>query len=83
MAAGCVPPDEELIAAMRRRTVHQTTGDDWLKFGAFKLTLDGGMTIGTAFQRYPYGAFGKQLYGKTESRRSRAAVHSRPRNCRR
>jgi len=42
------------------------TGDSWLKFGAFKLTLDGGMTIGTAYQRYPYGAFGKQLYGKTD-----------------
>ena len=24
-----------------------------------------GMTIGTAFQRAPYGAFGAQLYGKT------------------
>ena len=42
------------------------TGDSWLKFGTFKLTLDGGMTIGTAFQRYPYGPFGKQLYGKTD-----------------
>jgi predicted amidohydrolase YtcJ len=40
-------------------------GDSWLKFGTFKLTLDGGMTIGTAYQRYPYGAFGKQLYAKT------------------
>ncbi len=42
------------------------TGDSWLKFGSFKLTLDGGMTIGTAFQRSPYGPFGKQLYGKTD-----------------
>jgi len=41
------------------------TGDSWLKFGTFKLTLDGGMTIGTAYQRYPYGPFGRQLYGKT------------------
>jgi predicted amidohydrolase YtcJ len=43
------------------------TGDSWLKFGSFKLTLDGGMTIGTAFQRYPYGPFGRQLYGKTDA----------------
>jgi predicted amidohydrolase YtcJ len=41
------------------------TGDSWLKFGAFKLILDGGMTMGTAYQRHPYGAFGKQLYGMT------------------
>src|SRR3954447_11303660 len=59
-------PTEELIAAIQAAPYTTNTGDDWLKFGAFKLTLDGGMTIGTAFQRYPYGAFGKQLYGKTD-----------------
>ena len=42
-----------------------TTATTGCEFGTFKLTLDGGMTIGTAFQRYPYGPFGKQLYGKT------------------
>jgi predicted amidohydrolase YtcJ len=41
------------------------TGDDWLRFGAFKINIDGGMTIGTAYQRYPYGIFGRQLYGLT------------------
>ena len=41
------------------------SGDRWLKFGAYKVTLDGGMTIGTAFQRAPYGEFGQQLYGMT------------------
>src|SRR5262249_2824631 len=59
------PPTEELVRAINAAPYHTSTGDDWLKFGAFKLTLDGGMTIGTAFQRYPYGPFGKQLYGKT------------------
>ena len=59
-------PAEELIAAINAAPYATGTGDEWLKFGAFKLTLDGGMTIGTAFQRYPYGPFGKQLYGKTD-----------------
>ncbi len=45
---------------------HTNVGDSWLKFGAFKLALDGGMTIGTAYQRQPYGPFGKQLYAKTD-----------------
>ena len=27
--------------------------------------MDGGMTIGTAYQRVPYGEFGEQLYGQT------------------
>lgn len=40
-------------------------GDEWLKFGTFKVTLDGGQSVGTAYQRMPYGPFGRQLYGQT------------------
>lgn len=40
-------------------------GDDWLRFTTFKVTLDGGQSVGTAYQRLPYGPFGKQLYGQT------------------
>jgi predicted amidohydrolase YtcJ len=56
----------ELIQAITTARYTRGTGDDWLRFSAFKLTLDGGMTIGTAYQRHPYGAFGKQLYAKTD-----------------
>jgi predicted amidohydrolase YtcJ len=59
-------PAEDLEAAINGAGYTTGTGDDWLKMGSFKLTLDGGMTIGTAFQRHPYGEFGKQLYGKTD-----------------
>ncbi len=58
-------PAAELQRQIEAAPYTTNTGDSWLKFGAFKLILDGGMTIGTAFQRYPYGPFGKQLYGKT------------------
>lgn len=40
-------------------------GDEMLKFGTFKVTLDGGQSVGTAYQRMPYGPFGRQLYGQT------------------
>jgi len=60
-------PEAELLAAIRSAPLKTNDGDDWLRIGTFKLTLDGGMTIGTAFQRYPYGAFGHQLYGKTDA----------------
>ena len=59
-------PAEALKKQIQSAAFSMHSGDAWLKFGTFKLTLDGGMTIGTAFQRYPYGAFGKQLYGKTD-----------------
>jgi len=59
-------PAEEIIAEIRSRPWRTNLGDDWLKFGAFKVNFDGGMTIGTAYQRQPYGAFGRRLYGKTD-----------------
>ena len=63
---GSAPPAEEVAAAIRKSNWTTNQGDGWLKFGTFKLTLDGGMTIGTAYQRHPYGVFGKQLYGQTD-----------------
>lgn len=59
-------PAEEIIAEVGARPWRTNQGDDWLKFGAFKVNFDGGMTIGTAYQRRPYGEFGRRLYGKTD-----------------
>jgi predicted amidohydrolase YtcJ len=58
-------PEADVVDEVNAQPFTTNTGDDWLRIGTFKLTLDGGMTIGTAYQRYPYGPFGKQLYGKT------------------
>jgi predicted amidohydrolase YtcJ len=64
------PAVEQVVERIRTapyRSGRMVGGIDasWLKFGAFKVTLDGGMTIGTAYQRVPYGEFGRQLYGQT------------------
>jgi predicted amidohydrolase YtcJ len=58
-------PAEELVRQIQSASYTTGSGDEWLKFGAFKVTMDGGMTIGTAYQRVPYGEFGEQLYGQT------------------
>src|SRR5262249_53564459 len=58
-------PTEDLVRQIQSADYATGTGDAWLRFGAFKVTLDGGMTIGTAYQRVPYGEFGEQLYGQT------------------
>jgi predicted amidohydrolase YtcJ len=58
-------PLEELQKEILSAGYKTNDGDDWLRFGAFKVNVDGGMTIGTAYQREPYGSFGAQLYGKT------------------
>jgi predicted amidohydrolase YtcJ len=58
-------PTEEVVRQIQSADYSTGSGDAWLKFGAFKVTMDGGMTIGTAYQRVPYGEFGEQLYGQT------------------
>ena len=58
-------PTDVLVKRIEAAPYSRAKGDDWLRFGVFKVTLDGGMTIGTAYQRAPYGPFGKQLYGMT------------------
>ncbi|MGH9674168.1 MAG: amidohydrolase [Bryobacteraceae bacterium] len=40
-------------------------GDDWLKVGSIKTVADGGILIGTAFLREPYGEH-TQVYGYTD-----------------
>ena len=37
-------------------------GDEWLKAGPLKLVADGGILIGTAFMRTPYGPGARELY---------------------
>jgi hypothetical protein len=59
-------PLEDLVREIREAPYTTGTGDEWLKFGAFKVNIDGGMTIGTAYQRLPYGPFSRQLHGQTD-----------------
>lgn len=58
-------PVEEIVREIELSPWRTNLGDEWLKFGAFKVTLDGGQSVGTAYQRMPYGPFGRQLYGQT------------------
>ena len=38
------------------------SGDHWLKVGPLKIFVDGGILLGTAFMREPYGAGAQNLY---------------------
>jgi len=58
-------PVEQVVGEIERNAWKTGQGDEWLKFGSFKVTLDGGQSVGTAYQRMPYGAYGRQLYGQT------------------
>jgi predicted amidohydrolase YtcJ len=58
-------PVEAVVSEISASPWTTNRGDEWLKFGTFKVTLDGGQSVGTAYQRMPYGPFGRQLYGQT------------------
>lgn len=58
-------PVEEVEREIAASAWRSGQGDEWLRFATFKVTLDGGQSVGTAYQRVPYGPFGKQLYGQT------------------
>jgi predicted amidohydrolase YtcJ len=44
------------------------SGDDWLKAGPLKIVVDGGILLGTAFMRDPYGAGARDLYAIDDPR---------------
>jgi len=41
-------------------------GDEWVRVGALKATIDGGILTGTAFLREPWGKGAKEIYGITD-----------------
>jgi len=41
-------------------------GDDWLAVGPLKITVDGGILIGTAYMREPYGATAVSLFNLSD-----------------
>jgi predicted amidohydrolase YtcJ len=62
---GAERPVEEIVREIKESPWTTNYGDSMLKFGTYKVTLDGGQSVGTAYQRMPYGPFGRQLYGQT------------------
>jgi len=58
-------PLDQIEQEINSKTWTTNQGDERLKFGTFKVTLDGGQSVGTAYQRMPYGPYGRQLYGQT------------------
>ncbi len=62
------PFDKKTSAAEIRETLnrfgHKTgEGDEWVKVGAFKVMVDGGVLTGTAYLREGWGEKAKEVYG--------------------
>ncbi len=49
--------------AIRELPIKPAEGDDWVRVGPLKVSVDGGVLYGTAFMRTPYGSDAFSLYG--------------------
>lgn len=54
---------EALTEDLRTLGIKTGDGNEWVKVGALKVVLDGGMLTGTAFLHEGWGAKAKELYG--------------------
>ena len=57
---------DEMRTALDQLGYHTGTGDDWVRVGALKAVIDGGVLTGTAYLREPWGLAGREIYGITD-----------------
>jgi predicted amidohydrolase YtcJ len=51
------------LEELKKTTYRSGQGDQWLKFGSFKVGLDGGINAGTSFMREPWQPYSAELFG--------------------
>jgi predicted amidohydrolase YtcJ len=54
---------KQFTEELKKLDVCSGSGDDYVRIGALKFILDGGILTGTALMRQPWGAKAKKLYG--------------------
>ncbi len=59
-------PVNEMQKAIKDLGYKTGDGDEWVRIGALKATIDGGILTGTAFLREPWGNGAKEIYGITD-----------------
>lgn len=58
-------PKNDNYEALKKLGYKTGDGDEWVKVGSLKATIDGGILTGTAFLREPWGKDSKDIYGIT------------------
>lgn len=60
-------PEEEMQESLQKFGYKTGDGNEWIRIGALKAVLDGGVLTGTAFLHEPWGERAKEVYGITDS----------------
>lgn len=63
--------------ALKRMGIKTGDGDQWVKVGALKVVLDGGMLTGTAFLNKPWGSNARDIYGINDPNYRGELFHSK------
>ncbi|MBN2288914.1 MAG: amidohydrolase [Candidatus Glassbacteria bacterium] len=58
--------DEEIGRAIDSLGVTTGDGDEWVRIGALKTMIDGGILTGTAYLREPWGTKAQEIFGITD-----------------
>ncbi len=59
-------PIEEIRKNILSLGYHTGSGDEWVRVGALKTSMDGGILTGTAYMRQPWGTRAKKIFGITD-----------------
>ena len=59
-------PIEEIKKKILSLGYRTGSGDEWVKVGALKVSMDGGILTGTAYMREPWGSRAKEIFGITD-----------------
>ncbi|QGY47193.1 amidohydrolase family protein [Maribellus comscasis] len=54
---------DEMLDSIDRMDMKTGDGDEWVKIGALKIILDGGILTGTAYLREPWGQRAQEVFG--------------------
>jgi predicted amidohydrolase YtcJ len=57
---------DEIYQSLKNLGYKTGDGDEWVKIGALKTVMDGGILTGTAFLREPWGKSAKEIFGITD-----------------
>ncbi|WP_167618271.1 amidohydrolase [Maribellus sediminis] len=58
---------DEMLDSVNKMDVKTGDGDEWVKIGALKIILDGGILTGTAYMREPWGQRAQEVFGFEDS----------------
>ncbi len=66
VSKGSAKSYNSLLDSLKTLNYKTGSGDEWVRYGALKILLDGGILTGTAYMREPWGTNAQAIFGITD-----------------